>query len=201
MFFFSLILSSSVKVVDPNTDKRSIAHFYRDCEIWPAFDPLTTLASDPQPIYARNAKTLFMGGDGELSLSAALHRISWIAGQPVNVRVRIQNETRKTVRTIGLAVLRITTLFHPSMKTGVFGEDPDACETETNEKKIADTALVAGQKGAKGHASAKGWWTGVAPEEVATVGLSIVIPVSRSNSFRITPHFANYCHLMISLTL
>lgn len=97
----------------------------------------------------------------------------------MHVRVRIQNETRKTVRTVGLVLLRTTTLFRPSTKTGVvFGEDPDACETETSEKRVAECVLVSGQKGAKGHASAKGWWTGVGPGEKGTVGHSIVIPVS-----------------------
>ena len=67
-----------------------------------------------------------MGGDGALSLSAALHRITWIAGQPLHVRVRVNNETRKTVRSVSFAILRTTTLFHVSAPPGVaFGGDPD----------------------------------------------------------------------------
>ncbi|KAI5119773.1 hypothetical protein M0805_009244 [Coniferiporia weirii] len=170
------IVIVSMRVVDPSTSKRSIAHFYRDCVIWPALDPVVTLAAAQQPIYARAAKKLFMGGDGTLAVSAALHRLTWVAGQPMHVRVQIVNDTRKSVRNVALSLIRTTTIFHPSIRTGGFSGDQDACETETSERRVAEAVLVAGQKGAKGRASARGWWTGVGPGESMIVGHSIVIP-------------------------
>ncbi|KAL5536114.1 hypothetical protein ACEPAF_4219 [Sanghuangporus sanghuang] len=175
------IIIASMKVVDPSTGKRSIAHFYRDCEVWPALDPVATLAPAPDPMLARAAKKLFMGGDGTLALTASLHRSTWVAGQPVHVRLRIVNETKKNVRSISFAVIRTTTLFKLNGNahrggTGYDDDDMDEGETNTHERRVAEVALTAGQKGAKGRASAKGWWTGVAPGEMRNVTHSITLP-------------------------
>lgn len=172
-----------MKIIDPSNGKRSIAHFYRDCEIWPALDLLKTFAPAPQHIQGHAAKKLFMGGDGSLSLSATLHRGIWVAGQPIHVRVQITNESRKTVRSLGLAVTCTTTIYRPSRACGLaaFEGDADTCEIETNERKIAEATLVAGQKGTKGHASAKGWWTGVGSGECASLGHCLIIPVGWQN--------------------
>lgn len=174
-----------MKIIDPSNGKRSIAHFYRDCEIWPALDLVKTFAPAPQHIQGHAAKKLFMGGDGSLYLSATLHRGIWVAGQPIHVRVQITNESRKTVRSLGLAVTCTTTIYRPSRACGLaaFECDADTCEIETNERKIAEATLVAGQKGTKGHASAKGWWTGVGPGECASLGHCLIIPVGWQNLF------------------
>lgn len=183
-----------MKVLDPSTCKRSIAHFYRDCEIWPLLDLATTLSPAPQYIQARASKKLFMGGDGSLSLTASIHRSCWVAGQLAHVQTRIVNETRKTVRSLSLALLRTTTLFHPSsrLENAVgFENDPDACETETSEKKVEDSILISGQKGTKGHASAKGWWIGIGPGDAMNVCHCITIPVSM-----LAPNFLNLISLI-----
>ncbi|KAL5519604.1 hypothetical protein ACEPAH_1287 [Sanghuangporus vaninii] len=174
------IIIASMKVVDPSTGKRSIAHFYRDCEVWPALDPVATLAPAPDPMLARAAKKLFMGGDGTLALTASMHRSTWVAGQPVHVRLRIVNGTKKNVRSISFAVIRTTTLFKLNANAhhgGVgYDDDMDEGETNTHERRVAEAVLTAGQKGAKGRASAKGWWTGVAPGEMRNVTHSITLP-------------------------
>ena len=118
-----------------------------------------------------------MGGDGSVALTASLHRHTWVAGQPVHVRVKIMNDTKKTVKSVVLTIVRTTTLFRPSENTAGLDGDLDDGETETSERKVAESVLVAGQKGAKGHASAKGWWTGVGPGETRNVTHSIVVPV------------------------
>ena len=176
-----IISCSSMRVIDNVTGKRSIAHFYRECEVWPALDLRRVLSPAPHSIESSSTKRLFMGGDGSLSIVASLHRNTWIAGQHVYVRVRISNETKKSVRSLGLAILCTTTVFRPSSQTGgvvAFENDRDACEAETTEKRIAETVLLAGQKGTKGHASAKGWWLGVGPGESSTLCYSILIPVN-----------------------
>ena len=120
-----------------------------------------------------------------MRLVASLNRGAWIAAQECHVRVRVMNGTRKTVRNIVLALIRTMTIFKPNPTLGMSGgttEDLDACETETVEKRIAERTLSAGQKGARGYASAKGWWAGVSPGENSTVVHSIVIPVSQRMS-------------------
>ncbi len=179
-----------MKIVDPDTGKRSIAHFYRDCEVWPRLDPSTTLGIAPQPLRSSSAKRLFLGGDGELRLTAELQRRTWVAGQRCHVRIQVENGTKKSVRSVGLRLVRTLTVFRPSPKldavglggmergaAGDLGVDPDACETETVERKIAEETLHAGQKGVQGYASAKGWWTGVAAGESGTLVHSFYIPV------------------------
>ncbi|EJC98648.1 uncharacterized protein FOMMEDRAFT_149041 [Fomitiporia mediterranea MF3/22] len=168
------IVIASIKVVDPVSSKRSISHFYRECEVWPSLDPVMTLAPAPDPTLARAAKKLFMGGDGTLALTASLHRITWVAGQPCYVRCRIANETKKNVKSVSLALVRTMTLCKPA--GGTLMDDIDDGETVTNEKRVAEVVFHAGQKGAKGHASAKGWWTGVGPGETRIVTQSIMIP-------------------------
>ncbi|KAF7339333.1 E set domain-containing protein [Mycena sanguinolenta] len=85
----------SVKVKD-EFNKRSIAHFYRDCQIWPRLNPSLILAPAEQPIQVTTSKSLFMGGNGEVQLTAALHRSTFVAGSTVIVNLSVKNDTKKT---------------------------------------------------------------------------------------------------------
>jgi hypothetical protein len=53
----------------------------------------------------------------------------------------------------------------------------DACQTTTSSKQVMECTLEMGQRGAKGHASAKGWWTGVGPGERLDFSHFISLPV------------------------
>ncbi|KII93176.1 hypothetical protein PLICRDRAFT_382552 [Plicaturopsis crispa FD-325 SS-3] len=177
------IAIASVKVKNPETGKHSIAHFYRNCEIWPRLNPTLILASAPRPLRAVTAKSLFMGGPGKLKLTACIHRLHWIAGQRCHVAVSVDNATKKTVRSLTLTLVRTTIVFRPQAHldplpaSAMRSADPDACQTTTTEKHVAETRLEMGNHGAKGHASAKGWWTGVSAGDTLDFSHSIVIPV------------------------
>ena len=122
---------------------------------------------------------LRLGGPGDLSIEASLHRLCWIAGQPCFVHVVIRNETKKTMKTLTLTLLRTTTVFKPKpvLDADMDTEDPDACQTTTTTKVIAQSTLETGQPGTRGHASARGWWPGVRPSESHAVNHCFNIPV------------------------
>ena len=183
---FLLTINRSIKVLDPVTGKRSIAHFYRNCEIWPRLNPSFVLASTTGPIRATASKTLFMGGNGKVTLTAMLHRLHWIAGQKCFVKVSVVNHTKKTIRSLILSLVRTTVCFkpHPHLDALPYSRedsaDPDACQTSTMQKQVSESILEMGERGSKGHASAKGWWTGVSPGEDMTFSHFILLPVSCS---------------------
>lgn len=167
------IVMITIKVRDPSTDARSIAHFYRDCEVWPRLNPSAVLAPSPRPLTATAAKTLFMGGSGKVQITASIHRVHWIAGQQCYVKVRIINDSKKTVKRLNFSLVRTLVAFKPKKHEE---DDPDACSTTTYEKQVAETTLEMCESGGRGHASAKGWWTGVMSGEDKTFSQFILLP-------------------------
>ena len=169
---------ASLRLKDPETSAESVAHFYRSCEIWPHLSFDAKLLPAPRPLVSEAARTVFMGGSGKVRLSAAMHRLYWVAGQRCAVHLRVVNESKRTVKGASITLLRTTTVFKPLMaRKGNADTDPDACETTTMRKVVAASVLVMGQKCSKGHASAKGWWTGVRPGDTANFVHHIVLPV------------------------
>jgi hypothetical protein len=79
------------------TEQNSIAHFYRNVEVWPYLDPAVVLAPSERPIHSMAAKGLFLGGSGKLKLIASLHRSTWVAGQRCFAKVLVSNDTNKKV--------------------------------------------------------------------------------------------------------
>src|SRR5258708_32988014 len=75
------ISMASIRVKDGRTGARSIAHFYRNVEVWPSYDPSRILAPTPSARYSTAAKPVFLGGSGKLKLTAGIHREIWMAGQ------------------------------------------------------------------------------------------------------------------------
>lgn len=166
--------------VKSGSGERSIAHFYRNCEIWPRLDPSLALSNASRPLLAQVSKKLFFGGKGKISLSAQLHRLTWIAGQRCYIKFKVTNETKKTVKSLTLALIRTITTFkpHPQLDALPGCADPDACQTSTTRKKVAVSILEMGHTGEKGHASAKGWWTGIGPKQNMKFSHFILLPVS-----------------------
>ena len=170
---------ASLRLKDPETSAESVAHFYRSCEIWPRLSCTAKLSPASRPLVSEVARTVFMGGSGKVRLSAAMHRLYWVAGQRCVIHLRVVNESKKTVKGASITLLRTTTVFKPlAGRKGTADTDPDACETMTMRKVIAASVLVMGQKCSNGHASAKGWWTGVRPGDTADFVHHIVLPVS-----------------------
>ncbi|KAJ7597496.1 hypothetical protein C8J56DRAFT_772996, partial [Mycena floridula] len=173
------IVMVSVKVQEPQLGMRSIAHFYRDCEIWPRLNPSIILAPAPTPFQATTSKSLFMGGSGQVSLTATLHRLYWVAGQQCYVAIHVKNSSKKTLKSLTLTLFRSTVTFkpysQPKLDSGV-EHDPDDCQTSTSQKQVAETTLEMAQCGARGHASAKGWFQGIAPGHAMDFAHSILLP-------------------------
>lgn len=170
---------------DGDFGRRSIAHFYRDCEIWPRLNPSVTLAAASRPLQATTSKALLLGGSGKVQLTATLHRLHWVAGQQCVVRVNVSNDTKKTIKSVVLTLIRSTIIFKPHPHLDALAPsddrtaDPDACQTSTTQKQVAESILEMSRRGAKGHASAKGWWTGVPPGERLEFSHSILLPVGK----------------------
>ncbi|GJE99637.1 arrestin C-terminal domain-containing protein [Phanerochaete sordida] len=155
----------SMKVRDSDTGKRSIAHFYRQCEVWPYLDPATILRSAPRPLQASAAKSLaLLGNSSKVKLTAQMHRLHWAAGSRCPVNLHVGNDSKKTVKSLVLTLVRTITVFRPRPGLNAGGDrDADACQTATTHKAVAESVLEMCEGVARGHASAKGWWTGVPP--------------------------------------
>jgi Arrestin (or S-antigen), C-terminal domain len=125
-----------------------------------------------------------MGGKGKVRLTATLHRLHWIAGQQCCVHVFVKNDTKKTIKNLTLSLVRTTIIFKPRPHLDAMPPthehlaDPDACQTLTTQKQVAETSLEMGQHGTRGHVSAKGWWTGVGPSEKLAFSYFLSLPVS-----------------------
>ena len=179
------ISMASIRIKDGRTGARSIAHFYRNMEVWPSYDPSRILAPTPSALYSTAAKPVFMGGPGKLKLTASLHREIWIAGQRCYAKVFVANDTTKKVKTMALTLIRAETIFRlnpaldatsPTSKST--GLDADACHTSTTRKIVAETTLEMASKGTSGYATAKGWWTGVEAGGSLEFVHYILLPVS-----------------------
>lgn len=179
-FYAHHSLSRSFKVKCPATNERSIAHFYRNCEIWPRLEYAAVTAPASEPLFAQVSKGIFLGGKGKISLIAQLHRLHWFAGQRCYLNFSITNDTRKVVKRLTLALIRTTTVFKPRPHLDALPglcPDPDACQTSTSRKQVATCVLEMAHNGEKGHASAKGWWTGVPAGQKLDFSQFLPIPV------------------------
>ena len=170
-----------MKVKDSQTLKRSIAHFYRDCEVWPRLNLNVMLAAPSRPIQASSTKSLsVIGSGGQLRLTAMLHRSTWIAGQRCYVRVGLGNDTKRTVRTVALALIRTTTLFKyrpVADSDGTQSPEEEACQATMTQKVVAESYLEKSHSASKRHASTDGWWAGVRGGEDVCFAHHVLIPV------------------------
>lgn len=177
-FSFSFLVDSSIKVKDQDTSECSLAHFYRSCNIWPHLSMQTLLAPAPRPLIATANKSLLFGGrypSNRLKLTARLPRLTYLSGQRCYVQIRVVNDTRRVVRGVMLVLMRKTTTYKPLQDKNT--DDAGAYKSTVFEKELVESRLEIGEHGTKGHASAKGWWTGVGPDADMEFQHSILIPV------------------------
>lgn len=175
--------ASTTKVKDTETGKISVAHFYRECEVWPRLDPVATLQSAPRPIQVTASKSLFLGGSGAVKLTVMLHRLHWVSGQRCFVKALVSNNTTRTLKSFTLTLIRRTTIFKSSAGINIDGrDDPDACQTNTNYKEVAQSTLETTHRVLRGYAGSKGWWTGVNPGEKTVFSHCVLIPVSLTSA-------------------
>lgn len=164
-----------MKLKNKDGSARSIAHFYRDVEVFPYLNPALTLASALKPITSSSSKAMFLGGSGKVDISASVHRPTWVAGQRCYIDISVKNGTTKRIKSLAISVVRATTVFRVQ---GDAKEQVSDAQTNTTRKKVAETVLEVGKKGAKGDVTAKGMWLGVDKDEESSFSHSIHIPVS-----------------------
>jgi hypothetical protein len=91
---------SSIKLHTPETKKRSIAHFYRPCTIYPYVPPLDIFGSTDHPTEVRTEQGLgwsLSGEKGKVRVIAELPRPDWVAGQNVWIKIFADNQSQKKV--------------------------------------------------------------------------------------------------------
>jgi hypothetical protein len=136
----------------------------------PALRPLQVTVCKSPPKYPSG---------GRIKLTALLHRLYWISGQFCRVRVVVENNANKTLKDIVISLHQTTTIHRHSI-SGKTEMDPDSRQSIISSKRIAESILEVGQPKTKGHASAKGWWSGVGPGQKSEFEHSILIPVRNS---------------------
>lgn len=84
-----------------------------------------------------------MGGNGEVKLTASLHRLHWVSGQSCFVGVKIVNNSEKAVKNLSIRLIRSTTLFRVGYKFDGIGNDQrnitiaDELQSSTITKEVA----------------------------------------------------------------
>lgn len=129
--------------------------------------------------------TLFRSGSrNKLKLSARLPRPSYFAGQRCYVHVQILNDTRKTVRSLRLILIRTTTVYRPRSRKGNRKEEDDndhvsgsSYQSKAFTDEISESRLAMAEPATRMCASSKGWWAGVSPQERTAFTHDILIPV------------------------
>lgn len=136
-----------------------------------------------------------------MQLTASLYRLNWIAGQPCQVKITIINNSKKNVKSLVLGIYRSTIIFKPKVPLESLPEnrftsaDIDAWQTSATKRQVAESTLVVGERGSRGHASAKGWWSGVGPGKSMTFSHFISIPVIQLYSDVIPTLTPNYSQM------
>lgn len=162
----------SFRIKDPISGKKSIAHFYRNCVVWPRLDPSAVLAPTSRPLQlSDNIQT---GKTSEIHLTASLHRLHWVAGQFCHIQLRVFNKSNKALETVTFDLLKTVTVFKIVQKPD--GDEPHL-QSSHQTKSVAQCVLSIAERGKRGHASAPGWWAGIAPGETQTLRYPVLIPV------------------------
>ncbi|KAG9077272.1 hypothetical protein FS749_010855, partial [Ceratobasidium sp. UAMH 11750] len=150
----------------------SIAHFYRNVELWPTYGPMALHNSEGAhpalgqtgTVSSRTAQGLLFGGAGMLHLTSVLHRKVWLAGQKCTVYIGAWNETKKSIKTVTLAIIRKATIARPNQSAS------------SNRKQIAEITLDAVRGPNFGPVTGKGWWAGIEPGATCEFSHTIDIP-------------------------
>ncbi|KAJ9125572.1 hypothetical protein QFC22_000534 [Naganishia vaughanmartiniae] len=191
------VVVGSIKLHTPETKKRSIAHFYRPCTIYPYVPPLDIFGSTEHPTEVRTEQGLgwsLSGEKGKVRVIAELPRPDWVAGQNVWIKIFADNQSQKKIRTLNIALLEQIVLFKPPpSKKGQESNPPDLKRYSAVpiRKKICDETIEASPGHGPGYVGSPGWWTGVQPGERSRWQGSLMLPshllsIRRSQLIEIT---------------
>lgn len=108
------IIMASIDIKDPDTNRLSLAHFYRQCSIWPGLSLRELLAPSTRPLVSTAVFSVPQGGSySNLRLAARVPRPSYFSGQSCYVHIQIANNTERTVRSLCMTLVRTTTIYRP----------------------------------------------------------------------------------------
>jgi Arrestin (or S-antigen), C-terminal domain len=178
-----IMCSSSVNIKDSNTDRLSLAHFYRSCTIWPSLSLQEVLVPSTRPLVSTAVMSLsYRGSCNKLKLSARVPRPSYFSGQRCYVHIQISNDTRKIVRSLHLTLIRTTTVYRPRSGSRSRGEHSNGHISSNYRAKafvneISESRLVMSERTTRRCVSSRGWWAGVNPHEKMALTHRIQIPV------------------------
>ncbi|KAH9997738.1 hypothetical protein BJV74DRAFT_768257 [Russula compacta] len=175
------IIMASIDIKDPDTGQLSLAHFYRACSIWPSLSIHDVLVPSTRPLVSTAVMTLSQGGPhSKLKLSARVPRPSYFSGQRCYVHIQILNDTRRTVRSLRLTLIRTTTVYRPQSGRRDRRNEHDHVSGSYQPKafvdEISESRLSMAERMTRKCASSRGWWAGVSPHERTTFTHSILIP-------------------------
>ena len=188
--------SSSVNIKDLDTNQLSLAHFYRACSIWPSLSIHDVLVPSSRPLVSTAVMTLSRGGSrNKLKLSARVPRPSYFAGQRCYVHVQILNDTRKTVRSLHLILIRTTTVYRPRRREEHDNNDhvSGSYQSKAFIDTISESRLAMAEPTTRRCATSKGWWAGVSPQERMAFTHSILIPVRPFSAINPRVSYLNVC--------
>jgi hypothetical protein len=94
------VVVASLKIHIPESNKRSIAHFYRSIVVLPYLNPGVVLAPSEERVEARVEKGLgwsLVGEKGTVGVKVGMGRRVWVSGQRAWFEVDIKNESTRKV--------------------------------------------------------------------------------------------------------
>ncbi|KAH9049404.1 hypothetical protein EDB84DRAFT_1261024 [Lactarius hengduanensis] len=176
------IIMASIDIKDPDTNRLSLAHFYRQCSIWPGLSLRELLAPSTRPLVSTAVFSVPQGGSySKLRLAARVPRPSYFAGQSCYVHIQIANNTQRTVRSLCMTLVRTTTIYRPRSGRRNHGGKTDEYiankyTVKTVIEDISESRLVMAERTTRRAASSRGWWTGVNPDEKTAFTHRILVP-------------------------
>ncbi|KAI0257218.1 hypothetical protein BJV78DRAFT_19938 [Lactifluus subvellereus] len=179
------IIMASINIKNSNTNRLSLAHFYRSCSIWPPLSLQEVLIPSTRPLVSTAVMSFSHGGSrSKLRLSARVARPSYFSGQRCYVHIQIWNDTRKTVRSLRLTLIRTTTVYRPRpgprSHRGEHSVNDHISSASYQAKafvdEISESRLVMAERTTRRCVSSKGWWAGVNPQERTAFTHRILIP-------------------------
>ncbi|KAH9004096.1 hypothetical protein EDB86DRAFT_2130583 [Lactarius hatsudake] len=176
------IIMASIDIKEPDTNRLSVAHFYRQCSIWPGLSLRELLAPSTRPLVSTAVFSVPQGGSySKLRLVARVPRPSYFAGQSCYVHIQIANNTQRTVRSLCMTLVRTTTIYRPRSGRRNRGGKTDEYiankyTVKTVIEDISESRLVMAERTTRRAASSRGWWTGVNPDEKTAFAHRILVP-------------------------
>ncbi|KAJ2930497.1 hypothetical protein H1R20_g6590, partial [Candolleomyces eurysporus] len=164
----------SIRIKDPVSEQKSIAHFYRNICTWPRLDLAGCMNPLPRPI-----QVTMSDSERTLKLTVTLTRLQWIAGQRCYLKISVTNQTSRAIKSFTIGLHQDVIIYRPRDDSAGTRKEPGdvrTYQTSTTSKLVTESTVMMGDRSEKGYASAKGWWTGVLPGESLQFNHYLLLP-------------------------